>query len=132
MVLADSNIILDIWDSDPVWAQWSRNQLDSFALMHEMAINPVIYAEIASRYSTQAKLDEAIAKLGFSFLPLPREAAFLASRTFAQYRQLGGTRTAALPDFFIGAHAEALGCALLTRDVSRYRTYFPTVTLITP
>jgi hypothetical protein len=132
MILADSNIVVDIWDSDPVWAQWSRNQLDNLALMHEMAINPIIYAEIASRYSTQAKLDEAIAKLNFSFLPLPREAAFLASRAFAQYRQLGGTRTGVLPDFFIGAHAEALGCALLTRDVSRYRTYFPLVPLITP
>lgn len=132
MILADSNIVLDIWDSDPVWAQWSRNQLDILALTHELAINAIIYAEIASRYSTQAKLDAAIARLGFSFLSLPREAAFLASRAFAQYRQSGGTRTAVLPDFFIGAHAEALGCAVLTRDVSRYRTYFPTVNLITP
>jgi len=132
MILVDSNIVLDIWDSDPVWAKWSRNQLEALALLHEIAINPIVYAEIAARYSTQDKLDEAIAILGFSFLPLPREAAFLASRAFAQYRQLGGSRTGVLPDFFIGAHAEALGCALLTRDVRRYRTYFPNMPLITP
>ena len=132
MVIVDTNIILDLLDRDPNWSPWSSQQLRQLSAAHDLAINPIIYAEIASRYSTQAKLDEAIAKLNFSFLPLPREAAFLASRAFAQYRQLGGTRTGVLPDFFIGAHAEALGCALLTRDVSRYRTYFPLVPLITP
>ena len=37
-----------------------------------------------------------------------------------------------LPDFFIGAHAVVAGMSLLTRDTRRYRSYFPTVVLITP
>jgi hypothetical protein len=37
-----------------------------------------------------------------------------------------------LPDFFIGAHAELMGWKLATRDVERYRIYFPAVELIDP
>jgi len=37
-----------------------------------------------------------------------------------------------LPDFYIGAQAAIFDMDLITRDVSRYRTYFPTVRLISP
>jgi predicted nucleic acid-binding protein len=65
-------------------------------------------------------------------LPLPKEALFLAGKVFLQYKRNQGTKSSPLPDFFIGAHAAVLNVALITRDVARYRTYFPTVTLITP
>jgi predicted nucleic acid-binding protein len=32
----------------------------------------------------------------------------------------------------IGAHAAVAGYRLLTRDVRRYRTYFPTIEIIAP
>ena len=63
---------------------------------------------------------------------LPYEAAFLAGKAFLRYRQTGGTRRSPLPDFYIGAHAAVAGYRLLTRDATRYRTYFPTVDLIAP
>jgi len=37
-----------------------------------------------------------------------------------------------LPDFFIGAHAEAMGLDLITADERKYAIYFPTVKLETP
>ena len=37
-----------------------------------------------------------------------------------------------MPDFYIGAHAAIAGYRLLTRDVRRYRTYFPTIEIIAP
>ncbi|MEJ1974722.1 MAG: hypothetical protein WDN49_00445 [Acetobacteraceae bacterium] len=63
---------------------------------------------------------------------MPRAALFLAGKAFQRYRAAGGTRTGVLPDFFIGAHASIAGLALLTRDAQRYRTYFPTISLIAP
>jgi len=59
-------------------------------------------------------------------------SAFLAGKAFVEYRRNKGTKATTLPDFFIGAHAAVAGLDLLTRDVGRYRTYFPTVTLIAP
>ena len=49
-----------------------------------------------------------------------------------QYRRAGGPRTSLLSDFYIGAHAEAAGLTLVTRDVGRYATYFPAVAVVTP
>ena len=59
-------------------------------------------------------------------------AGFLAGKAYREYRRRGGARTSPLPDFFIGAHAAVSALTLLTRDAGRFRTYFPTVRLITP
>jgi predicted nucleic acid-binding protein len=132
MILVDSNIIFDIWDRDPIWSLWSIQQFRALSAHHDLAINPVIYAEISARFSTQAKLDEQVALLGLLLLDIPREAAFLAGKAFVQYRQQGGIKRSVLPDFFSGAHAEALTCQLLTRDTRKYAAYFPAVRLIAP
>ena len=68
----------------------------------------------------------------FRRAPLPWSAAFLAGKAFMTYRRNRGTVSVPLPDFFIGAHAAVNDLALLTRDAGRYRTYFPTVRLLTP
>jgi predicted nucleic acid-binding protein len=57
---------------------------------------------------------------------------FLAGKAFQSHRARGGSKAGMLPDFFIGAHAVVEGIGLLTRDTRRYRSYFPTVELITP
>jgi predicted nucleic acid-binding protein len=132
MILLDSNVILDIWDADPVWSRWSLDQVRRQCAVHELAINPIIYTEISPRFRTPVALDDALTELGVKMLDLPRNAAFLAGRAHLLYRRKGGTKTGVLSDFFIGAHTVVLGCALLTRDPKRYTAYFPTVSLITP
>jgi predicted nucleic acid-binding protein len=92
----------------------------------------VIYAELSSRFSTEDLLDHKVSELNVELQRTPKHALFLAGRAYERYRRAGGTRSGVLPDFFIGAHAEVAGWPLLTRDVRRYRTYFPDLELITP
>ncbi len=130
MILVDSNVIIDVLSADTVWSGWSETALIDAADRDEIAINPIIYAEIAAGFATIAVLDRNLDE--FRRLPLPYEAGFVAGRAFVEYRRRGGARTSPLPDFYIGAHAAVAGLKLLTRDAKRYASYFPGVRLIAP
>jgi hypothetical protein len=132
MILLDANVILDVWDRDPVWNEWSRDQLRKLSLIDELVINPIVYAEISARFATSFALDERLTELDAIVISIPRKAAFLAGKAYVQYRRQGGTKINVLADFFIGAHAAVLECPLLTRDTRRYAAYFPSVRLIAP
>ena len=130
MVLVDTNVLLDIVQDDPDWGDWSQQQLEAASLRGPLAINAVIYAELSMAYERIEDLDRVVQQTGLHELTIPREALFLAGKAFLQYRRRRGGRTGVLPDFFIGAHAAVTGTPILTRDVRRYRTYFPTVEIL--
>ena len=132
MLLVDTNVVLDVVTNDPKWAAWSQSQLDAAALTQVVAINDVIYSELSLAFDRIEDLDAMIAKAGLHHEPIPRESLFLAAKAFLSYRRKGGSKGGVLPDFFIGAHAAVLHIPLLTRDTSRYATYFPTLKLISP
>ncbi len=132
MILVDSNVIIDVASGDRVWRDWSRSALAKAADSDEIAINPIIYAEISAGFATIQSLDAHLGDGAFRRLPLPYEAGFIAGRAFVDYRRRGGQRASPLPDFYIGAHAAVAGLSLLTRDPRRYASYFPRVRLISP
>lgn len=132
VTLVDSNVILDVVTEDRRWVEWSQSALVQAADEGALAINPIIYAEVSIGFSRIETLDDVLNPSIFHRLPLPWEAGFLAGKCFGRYRRLGGNRRSPLPDFYIGAHAAVSGLALLTRDPSRYRTYFPTLTIVAP
>lgn len=132
VTLVDSSVLLDILTEDPEWANWSQQALARARDAGRLAINPIVYAEVSTGFDTIEDLDEAVAVRDFEREPLPYEAGFLAGKVFLAYRNRGGQRRSPLPDFYIGAHAAVRGYRLLTRDVARYRTYFPSVLLVTP
>ncbi|WP_413988090.1 type II toxin-antitoxin system VapC family toxin [Labrys okinawensis] len=132
MVLVDANILIDLVTNDSAWSSWSLARLEEAALAGSILINDVIYSEISMGFQRIEDLDLMLAETMVGLVPMPRAALFLAGKAFRQYRANGGTRTGVLPDFFIGAHAAVQGWPILTRDVRRYRTYFPTVRLIAP
>ncbi len=131
-VLVDANVLLDVMTDDPHWFAWSAERLDACAGTAELCINPIVYAEVSVGFERIEDLDAALPPDAFTRLDLPCEAGFLAGKAFVRYRQAQGARRSPLPDFYIGAHAAIDRMALLTRDVKRYRTYYPTVELICP
>ncbi len=131
-VLVDSNVILDVFLNDPTWADWSEGALEELNTADPLFINPMIYAEISIGFERIEELESALRPAGFILLDIPKEALFLAGKVFLRYKSHRGKKRFPLPDIFIGAHAAVLDLALLTRDARRYRSYFPSVRLISP
>lgn len=132
MILVDTCVLLDVVQSDPQWAEWSQTQLEYACEHGGLTINPIVYAEFSVWYDDKNQLERTLSDFGASFEELPRDALFLAGKAFRQYRARRGTRASVLPDFFIGAHAAVREMPILTRDVTRFRTYFPSVALLAP
>lgn len=132
MLLVDTNVLVDVLQDDPQWAEWSIGQLRAQAKLHELVINPVIYSELSLSFSTFESLDRVVARMELTMREMPRPALFLAGKAYLQYRRRGGSKGQVLPDFFIGAHAAVEGWPLLTRDARRFRTYFPSLEVVAP
>lgn len=130
--LVDANVLIDVALQDAEWGCWSRAALASAREKGAVAINALVYAEMAPAFATASDLDNAFPADEIARLPIPFEAGWLAGQAFMRYRRAGGSRRSPLPDLYIGAHAQVSGMRLLTRDTGRYRTYFPEVSLIAP
>jgi predicted nucleic acid-binding protein len=128
----DTNVLLDVVTDNAEWASWSLRQLEAVALRGPVDINPVVYAELSVGYLRIEDVDAFILAAALGIAEIPRAALFMAGKAFQRYRAAGGSRTGVLPDFFIGAHAAIEKRPLLTRDARRYRSYFPSVSLIAP
>lgn len=132
MTLVDTNVLLDVFGRDTNWWRWSMTGLERAARRGPLLINDIIYAETSIRFPDPTEFDAVLEEMGVTVAPFARLVLFVAGKAFANYRNSGGSRDRVLPDFFIGAHAEVERLPLLTRDARRYRTYFPSVTLIAP
>jgi predicted nucleic acid-binding protein len=132
MLLVDTNVLVDVLEDDPEWADWSIGQLRAQSQIHRLAINPIVYAELSLTFSTVEALDRTVDDLGLTMIEIPKPALFLAGKAFVRHRRQGGKKENVLADFFIGAHAAVSRYPILTRDTRRYSTYFLDVKLITP
>ena len=130
--MLDSCVYLDIFTRDKSWYAWSAKALATAANKGSIVINPIIYAEISIRFERIEELEHVLPPDVFEYRSLPREAAFLAGKIFLKYRARGGAKSLPLPDFFIGAHAAIENLTLITRDAKRFKTYFPTLNILSP
>ncbi len=130
-VLVDTNVIIDILSDDPKWADWSEQILEE-NIDKGLSINPVIFAELCFGCDSLSETESIVRQFGLAYIESPRDGLFRAGKAFERYKKSGGTKDFVLPDFFIGGHAEASSLQIITRDVNRYRTYFPSVVLLSP
>ncbi len=131
-MLVDTNVLIDVLNNEPQWADWSIHQLRVQSKIHVLSINPIIYAELSCTFKKVEDLDEVLQVMELKFNQIPKAALFLAGKAFQRYRRQGGVKNSILADFFIGAHAAVSRLPVLTRDTQRYQTYFPTVKLVSP
>jgi predicted nucleic acid-binding protein len=131
-MLVDTNVLVDVLENDPDWADWSIGQLQAQSKVHRLIINPIIYAELSLTFSTAEALDRVLDEMELQVQDIPKPALFLAGKAFVQYRRGGGVKANVLADFFIGAHAAVSRMPLLTRDPRPYRHYFPLLELVSP
>jgi predicted nucleic acid-binding protein len=138
MILLDTNIVIDAHygvGNDKVRA---RNLISSAVIDSGAGINCITLAELYAGPRRGEDIEADMRQSGIVVLDLPAGAAAICGRAYTRYRlnrerSSGGKASSVpLPDFFIGAHAELLGWKLATRDVERYRMYFPAVELIEP
>jgi len=131
-VFVDSCVLLDLFTDDKDWGDWSENILEKYSQTNTLYINSIVYTEISIGFKKIEEVEKAISELNIKVLEIPREALFLTGKAYLKYRKNKGTKNSPLPDFFIGAHVSVEKFSLITRDINKYKTYFPKVKLIHP
>jgi predicted nucleic acid-binding protein len=132
MIYVDTNIILDVLDRDANWSGWSAEQLKACRAAGSLVSGYVVAAELATQAHSSEELSSIFETAEIELIELNLESAHLAGNAFREYKRRGGERQSLLADFLIGAHALALGATMLSRDSRSYRSYFPSLPLITP
>jgi len=132
LTLVDKNIFIDLLTRNPDWFGASQQALERRMSLGAILIVDAVFAELFTGFASEADCSDFLDSLGVEHSAMSRQALWRAGQAFREHRRQGGSKTNVLADFFIGAQAETLGVPLLTRDVGRYRTYFPEVAVVAP
>lgn len=131
-ILVDSAVLIDIINDDETWFDWSAQKLSHYMFSHDLVINPIIYGEISYNFHSIQELENSLLPITLHKEHLPRESSEYLANAIFSYKKNGGTKKILMPDLLIGAHALCHNMQIMTRDIKRYRTYFPEVKLIAP
>ena len=128
----DTNVLLDILAPNAKFVEGSEKALEDAAASGSLVVSEIGYAELCGHFRSQRECDDFLDSIGIRVEPVGRQACFLASRAWREYRQRGGKRARILSDFLIGAHAVNRASQLLSRDRGFYREMFPSLRVVDP
>jgi predicted nucleic acid-binding protein len=137
-ILFDTNVLIYAFSTNAIFHQWARALIAEEVAKGNAFINPAVLTEFCVGDAHPETVKSRLKYIGFKFLDLPCDISETTANAFKVYlsaRQIHSKPVSSkmpLPDFFIGAHAATLGCALATADHQRIATYFPEVLLLTP
>jgi hypothetical protein len=138
MILLDTNVLIYASTDQSPFLEWARRTIAVGVSEGGAAVNAVSLAEICVGDDQPETVADRLRSWGITLLDVPAAAAGPCATAYREYRERRRAESGRnapslpLPDFFIGAHAQVMGWPLATADEGRFRTYFPTVTLLTP
>jgi len=138
MILLDTNVLIYASTAHSPFLEWSRRTIAAGVSADGAAVNAVSLAEICAGDAEPETVADRLRSWGATLLDIPAAAAEPCAKAYKQYRARRRAESGLdapalpLPDFFIGAHAQVMGWHLATVDEGRFRTYFPSVTLLAP
>ncbi|HLB22215.1 MAG TPA: type II toxin-antitoxin system VapC family toxin [Solirubrobacteraceae bacterium] len=128
----DTNVLIDVLGANatfgPVCSRAIRRCLGDGALV----ACEIVWAETTANFVSGEAARTALGRLRVEFSAVELASAAAAGESWRRYRQAGGSRQRAAPDFFIGAHALRQADRLLTRDRGFYRGYFDNLEILDP
>ena len=133
----DTNIIIDIFLDDPVYAQPDIDFLSALSPLDSLVACDVVWAEASTAFADKTAFARQMAAFGVDFSPMPESAAVRAGEIWKLARldaikRGDKSRLAIVPDFLIGAHALECADALVTRDRGFMRKWFSTLKVVDP
>ncbi len=131
--LLDTNIVIALLDQKDHFHAWAVESLEALRTDGPTILSDIVYCEVSVAMESREQMDEAIASLGLDRIPCSDEALFRAGKAFKKYKDENkGPKLGVLPDFIIGAQADAEGIRLCTTNSKDYVRYFPDLDLIVP
>lgn len=131
MIALDSSVLVDLLADGPQ-ADAAEACLRQCLSSGPVVICDVALAEVCSALRDGSEALAVLEEMSIRYSPLEAKSALRAGEMLRRYRQRGGSRVRAVPDFLIGAHALLQCNGLITGDDSFYRDYFKGLKLIVP
>ncbi len=138
MILLDTNVLIYASTPQSPFLLWARRTIAQGVSEGGAAVSAICLAEVCVGDAEPETVAARIQSWGVVLVDLPVSAAQPCAKAYSEYRERRRVESGRdapaipLPDIFVGAHAQVMEWPLATADEGRFRTYFPSVVLLTP